>query len=167
MSNDAERRLLAARGIAETFAEKINDYMRNYGRNYAKLTATMKEEGSPLELDYTESSLYLADFILRLAVGFPDAEMIQPLMKELPASTREKRLDYLLTAGYFYAAEVSTRWLGTEWGMKKGFLSGTQIGLKLPDGGFFSEHDIRSGADGKPMMPRDMYLLKLKPRIRH
>lgn len=166
MGEDAEMRLRAARGMTESFVEHINDYMRDTGSKYAKLTQTLKDNGSPLELDYTEASLYLSDFILSLALAAPDAEMIRPLMREIPASTESKRLDYLLTAGYFYAAEVSTRCLGTQWATKKAFLSGTQIGLELPDGSFFSENDLRSGAGGKPMTPIEMYLRKLKPRIK-
>lgn len=166
MDDEAEYRLMAARGIVEAFVEKINSYMRGTGSTYAKLIQTLRDEGSPLELDYTEPSLYLVNFILNLATAFPDAEMIQPLMKELPAFAESKRLDYLFTAGYFYAAEVSTRCLGTQWTIKKAFLSGRQIGLKLPDGSFFSENDIRSGASGKAMTPFEMYFQKLKPRIK-
>lgn len=162
VGNDGEMRLLAARSSARSFTSLVNDYMQECGRKYEKLTRTLQEEGSPLELDYTEPSLYLADFILSLVFASPDSEMMQPLLREVRV-IREPQ-DYLLTSGYFYAAEVSTRCLGTQWTTRKGFLSGTQIGLKLPDGSFFSEAEIRGGT-GKPMMPREMYLLKLKPRV--
>ncbi|HEY6971987.1 MAG TPA: hypothetical protein VJA94_22440 [Candidatus Angelobacter sp.] len=154
---DEDLKILAAQGLADTFANNVNEYLRDADENVHR---AFESSGISSRIDFSEASLEVLDIVFSLIVANSQGPLALLFIRKFePYVKHDEALDRILRSGFFYVAEVAHRNLGAKWMVKKSFWSGTKLGLQLPNGDFVAEEELQKG------LPKAIYLA-LKARIK-
>ena len=124
--------------LGDSLARGVNEHLEAGGSDLKQALGEVEKRGMASRLDYSEQSIPILLTVLSVILNDPNGNLATILIKRLSLERKDRSsalVDMTLWA-QFYMDEMACRNLGAKWKIKKGFFTGTKIGIELPNGEF-------------------------------